>query len=755
MPETNLRSKDGYRFTAAIGGHDVEGEIAVYDGAVYLLQNKSDGSHGGSLRGYNYSWTVGSGSESDLEGHGVSKMKVGSNKIDKNSSHSSFKVGQRVQFKSSLYEFKLMGLAGLAPGRSGTITCVNSAGMNVRFDTSGRVEAVYCDDMEPITLETKKAGTFNKGDRVKVKDSVTSFIHGGATALKSRFGTVVEPPIGTSSIGILFDDDHNYRMDTTEMEHTTVQKGNSATTTPTSRPCHFKVGDQVRVKADVASFKYGGTTSTGYSTAVVIETRKWNPAKGDYEIVVKWDLDDHKYAMGDDEMEFSVPSPYSSLSYRDGQTFSAKIKGEYAEGKISINERVTSRTDDKIFLCQNVRKGSKAPDLKGYDYSWSIRWGMPEDLRRGNIEVTDLKLDVTLSGAPIASLTEPKFKKGDKVKVKPEHARSITFGDFDEAHTGCVVASWKFDEDKGHWAYKTEYGWNFIEYQFELITAASGPKPPEPRFKKGDILRPKDADRTTAYGGNGSYFVDCTVDQIEWDSVKHDWKYRVVTKISGSGLWIKESEFELSKPKVALPKFKVGDVIRAKVLGRLSYGGNPAEFQSATVIASEGYPIWREDRKAYDYRVKTASATGFIIWENDFELAPTVSATKSAPSSLPKFRVGEILYPKSSVKWISYGGDAEDFYGCIVESAPTWVDERSDWKYRVSTKNGSKGLCITEKEFESHAHRYVEPLTAAVFDELLSDLSSYGAKTDTGWIDPKITKEPDLTFKTGPKKFSL
>jgi len=47
MPETNLRSKDGYRFTANISGSDVEGEIAVYDGLVYLLQNKADGTQGG------------------------------------------------------------------------------------------------------------------------------------------------------------------------------------------------------------------------------------------------------------------------------------------------------------------------------------------------------------------------------------------------------------------------------------------------------------------------------------------------------------------------------------------------------------------------------------------------------------------------------------------------------------------------------------------------------------------------------------
>jgi hypothetical protein len=847
MPETNLRSKDGHRFVADISGNkNVEGEIAVYDGAVYLLQNKADGSHGGPLRGYKYSWTVGYGDADALEGHGVSNMKVGSNKIDKNSSHSSFKVGQRVKYKSSISEPMLMGLAGRAPGCEGTITCVNSAGMNVKFDANGKIEAVYCDDMEPIVLEAKKAGTFKKGDRVKVKDDVTVFAYGGATELKSRYGVVNENST-ISSVGISFDDGHTYRMDPNEMEHTTVQKGDSATTAA-ERPCRFKVGDKVRMKPGLIHLEYGGNT-TMYTTGVVIEARGWRDDKSCVEISVRWDLDGHRYAMSDNELlpydEAKVDSsarqyrtgqtftcklrgkdaegiilvnspssifllqnvhdgsscsadkrgykysytiedgsdatlkksyinvvnlkldvPLTKMGdtsspgvsgYRDGQTFSAKINGLYVEGIVRV---VSTSSTDKVFLCQNKVSGTSCSDKGGYTYSWSIISGSAEELKQTNIGVTELKLDVALSTDP------PKlFKIGDNVKVKPAYDGKNTFGVFETSRTGCKVTRHAaYRADHKSWECIVDDRYTILEKEFELVKP-SGPKPPEPRFKVGDVLQPKRYLSNNAYGGDMTSFVKSVIiAEPTWDPSKGDWRYLVnIPGNSGVKLAIKEGEFdkyntgehstikisENTLPVHPEPKFKAGDKVKVKPAhARSIVFGDFDEAHTGCVVASWGFD---EDKGDWAYK----SEHGWNFIEYQFELCNPSTTGPSRPE--PKFKPGDIICAKAERGRLTYGGFAEAFKSATVMSCsdyPAWESKQDSYDYRVKTADVN-GYIICEKDFElkskgSIFHELLEEGLQKARDERHLDVG-----IDTGWIDPKITKEPDLTFKTGPRKFSL
>lgn len=78
---------------------------------------------------------------------------------------------------------------------------------------------------------------------------------------------------------------------------------------------------------------------------------------------------------------------YRYEDFKHGQPFKARIHGEPAEGKISINEG-----DGRIFLCQNTKNGSPADNKLGFPYSWVLI--VPgDDFTEGRNNVTDLVLE--------------------------------------------------------------------------------------------------------------------------------------------------------------------------------------------------------------------------------------------------------------------------------------------------------------------------------------------------------------------------
>jgi len=72
-----------------------------------------------------------------------------------------------------------------------------------------------------------------------------------------------------------------------------------------------------------------------------------------------------------------------NLLNRNGRKFSAKIKGDYVEGLIRVE-------DGRVYLCQNKRDGADCDDKLGFKYSWSVRDGSRDAL--DDTGITDLRL---------------------------------------------------------------------------------------------------------------------------------------------------------------------------------------------------------------------------------------------------------------------------------------------------------------------------------------------------------------------------
>jgi len=72
------------------------------------------------------------------------------------------------------------------------------------------------------------------------------------------------------------------------------------------------------------------------------------------------------------------------LKFKHGQWFSAEIKGIKCWGKISIDP------DGEVFLCQNVQNGCEAENNLGFEYSWTLDRGTPDEIEEN--QVTELKL---------------------------------------------------------------------------------------------------------------------------------------------------------------------------------------------------------------------------------------------------------------------------------------------------------------------------------------------------------------------------
>jgi hypothetical protein len=62
---------------------------------------------------------------------------------------------------------------------------------------------------------------------------------------------------------------------------------------------------------------------------------------------------------------------YNGQIFRHGSNITCKIDGnEVRDGKISI--KPLSDNKMRVFLCQNVANGTKANELFGYKYSWTL-----------------------------------------------------------------------------------------------------------------------------------------------------------------------------------------------------------------------------------------------------------------------------------------------------------------------------------------------------------------------------------------------
>ena len=65
--------------------------------------------------------------------------------------------------------------------------------------------------------------------------------------------------------------------------------------------------------------------------------------------------------------------------------FKAKIDGTPCGGTIQVE-------NGNVYLCQNDKKGANCDDKLGFKYSWCIRQGSPDDMKKFDINVTDFEI---------------------------------------------------------------------------------------------------------------------------------------------------------------------------------------------------------------------------------------------------------------------------------------------------------------------------------------------------------------------------
>ena len=95
LPE-NLLNYAGYKFTCDIDGtKDIEGEVQVENGRVFLCQNSKKGASVINKRGYKYSWGVDEGTADDLRQTSVSNLKLYLNNIDVDT-YKDWRVGDKI-----------------------------------------------------------------------------------------------------------------------------------------------------------------------------------------------------------------------------------------------------------------------------------------------------------------------------------------------------------------------------------------------------------------------------------------------------------------------------------------------------------------------------------------------------------------------------------------------------------------------------------------------------------------------------------
>lgn len=59
--------------------------------------------------------------------------------------------------------------------------------------------------------------------------------------------------------------------------------------------------------------------------------------------------------------------------------FTARIEGRDCEGKISVQYNT-------VYLCQDVKNGSRCDDTLGYKHSWNVSAGTEDQLRRNDVK---------------------------------------------------------------------------------------------------------------------------------------------------------------------------------------------------------------------------------------------------------------------------------------------------------------------------------------------------------------------------------
>lgn len=101
----------------------------------------------------------------------------------------------------------------------------------------------------------------------------------------------------------------------------------------------------------------------------------------------------------------------------NGLRFSAKIKGSYVEGKITVE-------DGEVYLCQNKFDGLDCTNKRGYKYSWTV--GIGDEIELENNRVSSLKI-FNLTQKDIDEYKD--WKVGDVVELLDEHEK-----EFDELY---------------------------------------------------------------------------------------------------------------------------------------------------------------------------------------------------------------------------------------------------------------------------------------------------------------------------------
>ena len=94
-----------------------------------------------------------------------------------------------------------------------------------------------------------------------------------------------------------------------------------------------------------------------------------------------------------------------------GFNFNAVIDGTSCEGRIQVE-------GGRVYLCQDKKDGADCADKLGFMYSWGIKRGTPEDMKRFNVNVTDLEI------VPRDPETYKDWQEGDIIGCEDENGDS-------------------------------------------------------------------------------------------------------------------------------------------------------------------------------------------------------------------------------------------------------------------------------------------------------------------------------------------
>ncbi|XP_066533890.1 uncharacterized protein [Hoplias malabaricus] len=478
------------------------------------------------------------------------------------------------------------------------------------------------------------AGNFRIGDRVRVKDSVSSPKYGWGSA--SHRSIAVVKAINGETMRVDYPEHKSWLAAVSEME-----------LAPSTDSENFRIGDKVRVKVSVSSPRYqwedASNKSVGVITAIDGETltvdfperKAWKANVSEIELAPS--VDSRNFRVGDQvRVKASVSSPrynWGRASNRSVGVVTA-ISGdsmtvdfpEHMSWKADASEMELAPSEDP----GNFRIGDRVR-VKASVSSPQFGWGSAS---HGSIAVVTaingetMTVDypehkswkAAVSEMELAPSTDSgKFRIGDRVRVKasvtsPKHG----WGDASHKSVGVVTA---LNGESMRVDYPEHKSWMAAVSEMELA-----PSTDSENFRIGDRVRVKASVSSPKYG---------------WGSASHK-SIAVVTAINGETMTVDYpehkswkaavSEMELA-PSTDSENFRIGDKVRVKVsVSSPRYQWEDASNKSVGVITAidgESLTVDFPERKAWKANV------------SEIELAPSVDSRN--------FRVGDQVRVKASV----------------------------------------------------------------------------------------------------------